>query len=584
MLQQLLLNGIVAGSVYALVALGFALIYRTVRFFHFAHGAVYTLGAYIAYTFVVWLHVNMVLAFFVVALISGVLGAALDRIVYQPLRREKAPNLVFLIVSIGAFIFIQNLVQLIYGAEIRILRTGNVEEGHRILSVVITDIQSIILAAALATMIILSLIVHRTKLGKAIRAVSDDAVAAAVVGINPERIILAAVFLGSALAGVAGALLALETNLQPTMGLTAILKGIVASIVGGIGSVPGAILGGLLLGVAENLGIWKIDSAWKDTISYVFLVGFLLARPGGVLGVRVRANASLAQMEYLFHIGVIAGIYVILAQSLNLIVGYTGQAALGHAGFYCCGAYVSALLSLHFGISPWLSTLAAAGVGGVAGMLASYPSIRLKGDYLALATFGAGIILYSIAMNWVSVTRGPMGISGIPSYTIFGEQLQLPELYFFLAAAAAAVTVTTIGLIVRSPFGRVLQAIRDDEIAAMALGKNVAMNKIAVFGVGGSFAGVAGALYAHYVTFIDPTTFTAMESITILLMVVLGGMGTLQGPILGAVVLVAFPQLLRLLDVPSSIAGPLPQMLYGLILIVLMMRRPQGLLGVYKLR
>jgi branched-chain amino acid transport system permease protein len=133
----------------------------------------------------------------------------------------------------------------------------------------------------------LSVIVHRTKLGKAIRAVSDDVIAATVVGINPERIILAAVFLGSATAGVAGALLALETNLQPSMGLTAILKGIVASIIGGIGSIPGAILGGLLLGVTENIGIWQIDSAWKDTISYFFLVAFLLARPGGILSVRV---------------------------------------------------------------------------------------------------------------------------------------------------------------------------------------------------------------------------------------------------------------------------------------------------------
>lgn len=287
MLQQLLLNGIVAGSIYALVALGFALIYRTVRFFHFAHGAIYVAGAYLAYTLVAWLQLNIVVAFLGGALMSGVLGIGLDRFLYRPLRRQRAPNLVFLIVSIGAFIFLQNLVQLIYGAEIRILRSGDVQEGRRLLGVVITDVQLIILATAFFTVLILSLVVQRTKLGKAIRAVSDDAVAATIVGINPERIILAAVFLGSAIAGLAGALLALETNLQPTMGLAAILKGIVASIVGGIGSIPGAILGGLLLGVAENVGIWKIDSAWKDMISFVFLVGFLLVRPGGILGVKV---------------------------------------------------------------------------------------------------------------------------------------------------------------------------------------------------------------------------------------------------------------------------------------------------------
>jgi branched-chain amino acid transport system permease protein len=287
MLQQLLLNGIVAGSIYALIALGFALIYRTVRFFHFAHGAIYTVGAYLAYSLATRFQVNITVAFLCGALISGVLGVALDRGLYRPLRRERAPDLVFLIVSIGAFIALQNLVQLIYGAEIRILRAGDVEEGHRVLGAVITDVQLLILTAAFAAAMALSLLVQRTKLGKAIRAVSDDAVAAAVVGIDRERIIAAAIFLGSVMAGLAGALLALETNLQPNMGLAAILKGIVASIIGGIGSIPAAILGGLLLGVAENVGIWKIDSAWKDTVSYVFLVGFLLARPGGILGVPV---------------------------------------------------------------------------------------------------------------------------------------------------------------------------------------------------------------------------------------------------------------------------------------------------------
>jgi branched-chain amino acid transport system permease protein len=287
MLQQLVLNGIVAGSAYSLVALGFALIYRTVRFFHFAHGAIYTIGAFLAYTLVRWFDMHIGAAFFLAMVGSGVIGAGLDRVIYQPLRRERAPNFVLLVVSIGAFILLQNLVQLIYGAEVRTLRVGNVEEGHHILGAVITDVQIDILLVVLLTVAILSLIVQKTKIGKAIRAVSDDAGAASIVGINPEKAILVAVFLGSAIAGLAGALASLETNLQPTMGLDAILKGIVASIVGGIGSIPGAVLGGLLVGIAENLGISAIPSAWKDMISFLFLIGFLLLRPGGILGVRV---------------------------------------------------------------------------------------------------------------------------------------------------------------------------------------------------------------------------------------------------------------------------------------------------------
>jgi len=287
MLQQLLLNGIVAGSAYSLVALGFALIYRTVRFFHFAHGAIYTIGAFLAYTLVRSFDMHIGAAFFLGTVGSGIIGAGLDRVIYQPLRRERAPNFVLLVVSIGAFIFLQNLVQLIYGAEIRILRVGNVEEGHHMLGAVITDVQINILLVVLLTVAILSLIVQKTKIGKAIRAVSDDAGAASIVGINPEKAILVAVFLGSAIAGLAGALASLETNLQPTMGLDAVLKGIIASIVGGIGSIPGAVLGGLLVGIAENLGISAIPSAWKDMISFLFLIGFLLLRPGGILGVRI---------------------------------------------------------------------------------------------------------------------------------------------------------------------------------------------------------------------------------------------------------------------------------------------------------
>jgi branched-chain amino acid transport system permease protein len=289
-------------------------------------------------------------------------------------------------------------------------------------------------------------------------------------------------------------------------------------------------------------------------------------------------------MDYIFHIGVIAGIYVVLAQSLNLIVGYTGQAALGHVGMACLGAYSSALLSLRLGMSPWISTVAAGCVGAAAGALVSYPAIRLKGDYLALATFGAAAIVYSLAKNWVSVTRGPMGLPGIPPYTILGEAIVSPGPYLLLVVSVAVISIIAVCRIVRSPFGRVLQAVRDDEIAALALGKNVALYKVAAFAVGSAMAGIAGALYAHYLGFIDPTSFSVMESVTILLMVVFGGMGTIRGPIVGAMVLVVVPELLRFIDVPGSVAGPLRQMLYGFLLVALMMKRPQGILGTYRFR
>lgn len=292
MIEQLILNGLITGGIYALIALGFAIIYRTVRFFHFAHGVVYACGAYFAYCVVrsAW-SVGGTPVAWILGVLLGVVGAAvvgvlIDRLVYKPLRRRKAPNLVFLIASFGVFIFVQNLLQLIFGAQILTIRTGPVKEGHHVFGAVITDIQILILAVSVALCVALWMFVKRTRLGKAMRAVADDPLAASVVGINPERIILAAFAIGSALAGVAGILVSLETNIEPTMGMNAILKGIIASIIGGIGSIPGAMFGGIFLGLAENLGIWKISAGWKDCIAFAILIVFLLLRPGGIMNVK----------------------------------------------------------------------------------------------------------------------------------------------------------------------------------------------------------------------------------------------------------------------------------------------------------
>ena len=284
--QQLVLNGIIAGSIYALIAIGFTVIYRTVKFFHFAHGVVYTAGAYFAYTFIISLHFNFTLSFFLSLVLAAILGVAIDRSVYYPLRQQSASNLILLLASFGVFIFLQNLIQLIYGAQILTIRTGPIKEGHHFLGAVITDIQMLILAASIILMILLWLFIQKTKVGKAMRAVADDPVAANVVGINPERIIRTSFAIGSALAGAAGILISLETNIEPTMGFSALLKGIIASIIGGIGSIPGAVLGGFFLGLAENLGIWKISAGWKDCIAFVILIIFLLIRPWGFLGTK----------------------------------------------------------------------------------------------------------------------------------------------------------------------------------------------------------------------------------------------------------------------------------------------------------
>jgi branched-chain amino acid transport system permease protein len=288
MIQQLILNGIIAGTIYAIIAVGFTIIYRTVKFFHFAHGVVYAAGAYFAYSFFILFGINRLISFFLSIALASLLGIVIDRFVYHPLRENNAPNLVYLIASFGVFIFLQNLIQLIFGAQILTLRTGPIKEGHHILGAVITDIQILIIVVSLILFLLTWLFIQKSKLGKAVRAVSDDPIGAGVVGINSEKVILIAFAIGSALAGVAGILISLETNIEPTMGFNAILKGIIASIIGGIGSIPGALFGGLFLGLAENLGIWKIQAGWKDAIAFAILIIFLLLRPSGIMGVKTK--------------------------------------------------------------------------------------------------------------------------------------------------------------------------------------------------------------------------------------------------------------------------------------------------------
>lgn len=289
-------------------------------------------------------------------------------------------------------------------------------------------------------------------------------------------------------------------------------------------------------------------------------------------------------MDYIFHILVMACIYAILAMSLDIIVGYTGIPAIGHAAFALVGAYTSSLMSLEFNFSPFIGMFIGGILATVAGAIVSYPAVKLKGDYLALATFGFGIIAFVVAKNWISLTRGPMGLPGIPTISIFGMELNEEWQYLIFVLILAVITYFLLTFLVSRPFGRVLKATREDEEAAQAIGKNTPLFKLKVFMCGAFFAGIGGALIAHKISFIAPENFTMMESIRILLMVIFGGMGNLKGAVLGAFLLIVIPESLRFVGISSSVDAQIRQMLYGLILVILMIYRPQGIIGKIKWR
>jgi len=285
-------------------------------------------------------------------------------------------------------------------------------------------------------------------------------------------------------------------------------------------------------------------------------------------------------MDLFLHLCVMIIIYIIFAMSLNLEVGYTGLFNFGHVAFFGIGAYTSALLTLQQ-VPFELSLFIALAMAGLWGFLLSIPSLRLRGDYFGIVTLGFGEIIRMVFQNEVWLTRGPMGLPGIPKPILFSYRFATLPQYLLLTLGFAALTFLILRIILRSPFGRVLRAIREDEVAAEALGKNVFFFRIKSFVIGSLFAGLAGTLWGHYTTFISPGDFTLLETILVLLIVVLGGKGTEWGPVLGAFVLIFFQESLRFLRLPAEwtrYLAPLQQMIFGGLLIVLMIFRPEGLL------
>jgi branched-chain amino acid transport system permease protein len=275
-------------------------------------------------------------------------------------------------------------------------------------------------------------------------------------------------------------------------------------------------------------------------------------------------------------------IYLILSLSLNVLVGYTGLLSLCHAAFYGIGAYVSTLLMTKLGIDFFIA-LPMAIIGAIIlSLFVSIPSVRLKGDYFILTTVAFQIIIFYILYNWISLTQGPYGISSIPSPDIFGYSITGPIKYFLFSFFITLLCLGFVTIVLKAPFGQVLKAIREDETLAQAIGKNVTKFKIQAFAIASGLAAIAGVLFAHYVTYIDPTSFTFDEAIFLLSIVLIGGAGNIKGPIVGVFLLLIIPEILRFLGIPDTIAPNIRQMIYGSLLILFMYFRPQGIAGEYK--
>lgn len=276
--------------------------------------------------------------------------------------------------------------------------------------------------------------------------------------------------------------------------------------------------------------------------------------------------------RYFLNVFVFSGIYVIVAIGLSMLMGYAGQISLGHAGFFAIGGYSSAILTKVNGLHPLNAMLVGVLLSITAALLTGLPSLRLRGHYLAMATLGFGEIVYVSSCAAVGLTEGPSGFSGVPSMEIFGYVFK-SELSKFYLVWAVVIVVLVISLnIVHSRVGRALRSIHGDDVAANAMGVNVAKYKIQVFVYSAVLASIAGSLYVHHMRFVSPTGFNLNKSILFLIMIMSGGMGSLWGAVIGAVLFTLLPEFL-------SVFNEYDILIYGLVLLCMMMFLPTGLIG-----
>lgn len=288
-------------------------------------------------------------------------------------------------------------------------------------------------------------------------------------------------------------------------------------------------------------------------------------------------------MAYLIHLLILCGIYGILALSLNLVVGYTGLLSIAQAAFYGIGAYVTAILLTTLGLNFFVSVIAGIVIVAIIALLVGLVLSKFAGDYYALGSLGFNVIVSGIMLNWESLTRGSLGIPGIVRPYLFGINFSGNGTFLILVAIILALVYWLCHFISSSSFGRALKAIREDEKAISVFGYRTLRFKLAIFVIGAMIAAVAGALFASYISYIDPSTFSIVDSILVLSMIILGGLANLKGSLLGAFLLVLLPEFLRFVGLPVEIAAQMRQLIYGALLVILMLYRPQGLIGEYKL-
>jgi branched-chain amino acid transport system permease protein len=586
---------------YILVTLGFAFLFNMLGIFNLAHGAIYMISAYIGFGLIEVLGVNNWTALLLTVLIVFSFGLFLERFCFRPLGGDFNR---ILMICVSITVILQTFTNIVAGVKsqsIPAFAQGTLQVGS--FSVSYERIVTFFIGIAL--LVIITWIVNHSKWGQQMQAISQDMVGASLQGININRVSFIAVALGCGLAAVAGCLMGAYGSMGPFMGNFMLVKVLIVVMIAGVGSLSGIFIAGLALGIIDStLPILFQFGAASDAVAIIIVVVILIIRPKGLFGreFNIAGDSQLSTSTssepvvdkikwakpaiaaglvviiallplvlgspYLLHILILTFIYIVAAVSLRTIT-ISGQFPLAHGAFMGIGAYLAAMAAKWLGWSPWLTIPSAALVTMGIGMLTGYPFARLRSLYYAIGSLFLGIAIMSIFTAGGIWTGGYSGLSNIPPLFPMGTS-KVVYYYFFLGLSLASIIA-----LYRFEFSRIgvnMKAVDQSHLVASSVGINEAWYRVLAVGVGCFFAGLAGASYAHYNMVLSPNNFGFMMTMWLAMYVLVGGIGSFAGPIVGAFLLFLTPEFARDLKIYS------PFISAGILLIVVYLM-PKGLVS-----
>ena len=598
------LNGLASASSLFIIAAGLTIVFGVTRIVNFAHGSFYMLGAYLGVTLIPRLlaasstfpaFLGGVLA---AAVAVGAIGIAMELVLLR--RIYAVPELFQLLATFGVVLAVEDVVLKVWGPlDILGPRAPGLRGAVAILGHRFPTYELFLIAVGPLVLALLWLIMYRTRFGVLVRAATQDREMVGALGVNQALLFTGALFLGATLAGFAGALQTPKLAANPNMDISIIAEAFVVTVVGGMGSVPGAFVAALLIAELQAFGILIFP---KITLVLVFLLMalVLVVRPWGLMGrpeagqVRVVMPEGIVRLERLSRAGTIAlapvGVFLLAlpllgdgytvklgievlsfalaAFSLNFLIGVGGIVSFGHAAYFGLGAYAAGLLVTRLGVAMEPALIAAPVAAGLGAALFGFFVVRLSGIYLAMLTLAFAQIVYAVAFQWVELTGGDNGVVGVwPSRWAAGRAS-----YYYLALAVSATIIVLLRRGIYAPFGYTLRAARDSRERADAVGIDVRTHRWLAFAIAGAAAGLAGGLFAFAKGSIDPTLISIPMSIDFLVMTLLGGVETVAGPLVGAA---AFHSI-------RDVLMPLTdhwRLVLGLAIIAIVLAMPRGIVG-----